>query len=165
MTKLLVNYCTYKTTYRWHSVDAHTMNGAVTMLLSGLPTKAANTSVMHKNDQVTGELPYLQDHESLTLRWRWFECIAHSTSAAVDNCFHPDLTLLVVFLHDWDSALWQSQVAWQSCSVHSHTTKNDESCQKIHWACYISIYEPIFTRDFLPFAHNISLTENLGQAT
>jgi len=25
---------------------------------------------MHKNVQVTGELPYLQDHKSLTLRWR-----------------------------------------------------------------------------------------------
>jgi len=25
---------------------------------------------MHNNDQVTGELPYLQDHKSLTLRWR-----------------------------------------------------------------------------------------------
>ena len=43
-------------------------------------------------------------------------------------------------------------------------TKNDVSCQKIHCACYTSIYEPILTRYFLPFAHNISLTETLGQA-
>jgi len=26
-------------------------------------------SDMHNNDQVTGELPYLQDQKSLTLRW------------------------------------------------------------------------------------------------
>jgi hypothetical protein len=34
------------------------------MLLSLLPIHAANTSVMHNNDQVTGELPYLL-HEKL----------------------------------------------------------------------------------------------------
>jgi len=65
-----MNYRTYKTTNRWRSVDTHAQNRAVTMLLSRLPIDAANTSVMHKNDQVTGELPYLQDHKSLTLRWR-----------------------------------------------------------------------------------------------
>jgi len=54
---------------RWRSVDAHAKNGAVTVLLSLLPIKAANTCVMHNNDQVTGELPYLQDHKLLTLRW------------------------------------------------------------------------------------------------
>jgi len=43
------------------------MNGAVTMLLSLWPIKAANMSVMLNNDQVTGELLYLQDHKSLTL--------------------------------------------------------------------------------------------------
>jgi len=26
--------------------------------------------IMHCNDQIASELPYLQDHESLTLRWR-----------------------------------------------------------------------------------------------
>jgi hypothetical protein len=34
-----------------------------------LRMEAANMSVMHKNDQVTCELLYLQDHTSLTLRW------------------------------------------------------------------------------------------------
>jgi len=29
--------------------------------------------MMHNNDQVTGELPYLQDHKSLTLHWRWYK--------------------------------------------------------------------------------------------
>ena len=44
-------------------------------------------------------------------------------------------------------------------------TKNDVSWQKIHCACYTWIYEPIFPIYILPFAHNISLTETLGQAT
>jgi hypothetical protein len=44
-------------------------------------------------------------------------------------------------------------------------TKNDISCQKIHCACYTSIDEPILTSYFLPFAHNISQNETLGQAT
>jgi len=69
-TKSLVNYCTYKTTNCWCSVDAHAKNGAVTVLLPVLLINAANTWVMHNNDQVTGELPYLQDHKLLTLRWR-----------------------------------------------------------------------------------------------
>jgi len=39
-------------------------------LLSLLAIKAANMPVIHINNQVTGELPYLQHHKSLTLRWR-----------------------------------------------------------------------------------------------
>jgi hypothetical protein len=69
MTKTLVNYRTYKNTNHWRFVDAHAKNGAVTVLVSLLPIEAANTSVMHNNDQVTGELPYLQDDKSLTLCW------------------------------------------------------------------------------------------------
>jgi len=45
------------TTNRWRSVDTHAKNGEVTVLLSLLPLDAANISVMHNNDQVTGELP------------------------------------------------------------------------------------------------------------
>jgi len=33
-----------------------------------LPIKATSTSIMHNNDQVTGELLNLQDYKSLTLR-------------------------------------------------------------------------------------------------
>jgi hypothetical protein len=43
-------------------------------------------------------------------------------------------------------------------------TKNDVSCQKIHCVSYTSIYEQIFT-SYLPFDHNISLTDTFGQAT
>jgi hypothetical protein len=49
-------------------MDAHGKNRAVTVLLSLLPIKAANTTIMHINGQVTGELPYLHDHKSLMLR-------------------------------------------------------------------------------------------------
>jgi hypothetical protein len=65
-----ISYSWYTAKDRWRSVDAHAKNGAVTVLLSLLPVKAANTTVMHNNDQVTGELPDIQDHKSLTLRWR-----------------------------------------------------------------------------------------------
>jgi hypothetical protein len=43
MTKSLLNYRTYKITYHWCSVDAHAKNWAVTVLLSLLPIKAANS--------------------------------------------------------------------------------------------------------------------------
>ena len=62
-----ITYSGCKAKNRSRSVDAHAKTGAVTLLLSLLPIEAANTSVMHNNDQVTGDLPYLQDHKSLTL--------------------------------------------------------------------------------------------------
>jgi len=56
-----------------------------------------------------------------------------------------------------------------SCVIMLHCSlthdKNDVLCQKIHCACYTSIYEPIFTSYFLPFTHNTSVTQTLGQAT
>jgi hypothetical protein len=61
-------YSRCKAKNRWRWVDAHAENGAVIVLLSLLPMEAANTSIMHNIDQVTGELRYLQDHKSLTLR-------------------------------------------------------------------------------------------------
>jgi hypothetical protein len=62
-----ITYSRCKGKNRGRSVDAHAKNGAVTLLLAVLPIEAANTSVMHNNDQVTSELPYLQDHKSMTL--------------------------------------------------------------------------------------------------
>jgi len=125
-----MNFRTYTTKDHWCSIDAHAKNEAVTVKLSLLPIKAANTSSMHYNHQVTCELSYLQDHRLLTLHWHSSQGIVHSTSAAVDICFHPDLTLLVVFLLDWDSALWQSWAAYLSRTVHSHMTKNTLSEQR-----------------------------------
>jgi len=88
-----ITYSRCKAKNRWRSVDAYAKNGAVTVLQSLLPIKAANTTVMHINAQVTGDLPYLHDHKLLTLRWRSFQCIVHYTFAAVHKCFHPDLTI------------------------------------------------------------------------
>jgi len=66
---------------------------------------------MDNNDQVSSELPHLHDHKSLSLHWRSFEYIVQSTSAAVDNGFHSDLSWSADILPDWDSALWQSREA------------------------------------------------------
>jgi len=41
-------------TKRGGFVDALPWNGVVTVLLTILPTKAADASVMHKSDQITG---------------------------------------------------------------------------------------------------------------
>jgi len=160
-----INYPRCKAQHRWCFIDAHSKNGVVTVLLSLSPIKAANMSVMNNSDHVTRELPYLQDHKSFTHRWPTFHCIVHSTSAAVNNRFHHDLTLLVVFLSDCDSALRQSRVVYYWCTVHSHTTKHDVYRQMIHCICYTSVYQPIFTSYFSWFTQNIYLTENLGQAT
>jgi hypothetical protein len=149
----------------WRSVDAHSQNGAMTVLLSLLPIKAANTWLMPNSDQSTVELPYLHNHESWMLRWCSFYCIVHSTSAAIVSSFHHDLNLLVVFLPDWDLALGQSRVQYHSCTVRLHRTKIYVSCQMLHCACYTSVYRPIFTSCCIPFAHNISLTKTLSQNT
>jgi len=42
----------------------------MTVLVSLLPIKVANTSVLHNNAHVIGEIPYFQDLKSLTLRLR-----------------------------------------------------------------------------------------------
>jgi len=174
MTKSLVIYRAFMTRNRWRSVDAHAQNGAVTVLLSLLPIQAANTSVMHNNDQVSGELPYLQDHKSLTLRWRSLKRILHSTSAAVDNCIHPDLTYRLSFWliktrprgkTERRNHLALFTLTRLKLMYHAKRFMPKDSCQKIHCACYASIYERIFTIYFLPFAHNTSLTETPGQAT
>ena len=79
------------------------------MLLSLLPIQAANTSVRHNSNQVTVQLPDLQDHKLLTLPRPSFECIVHSTSAAIVNRVHHDLNFLGIILADRDSTMWQSR--------------------------------------------------------
>ena len=120
---------------------------------------------MHNSNQITVWLPYLQNHKLLTLCWRWFECIVHSTSAAIDNGFHHDVNFLVVFLTDWDFALWQSWAQQHSSTVRSHTTTINVSCQKVHCTSYTSVYQPVFTSYCSPFAHIISLTMTLCHNT
>jgi len=159
-----MNYPRFKAKNGWPYFDPHSQNGVVRVLLLLLPIKAANQSVIHNSDQITVQLPYLQDHKSLMLCWRLFWCIAYSTSCAIDNCFHHDLNVLAVFLMDWVSALWPRRAKYYACTVHSHTTKIYLSFQKIHSACYTSVYQPIFTSYCSPFPHNISLIGSLGRA-
>jgi len=159
-----MNYPTCKAKNRWCSIATHSRNGAVSVLLSLSPINAANRCLMSDNNQVTGELSYLQDHKLSMLRWCSFYCIAHSTFAAINDCFHNNLNWLVVFLSDYDVALWQGQAEIHSCAVHFHTTKNNVPFQKFYCACYISVCHPISTSYYSPFAHNISLTETFNQA-
>jgi len=97
--------CSKSLTLRWRSFPASGRN----MSLTQLPIKAANLSVTHHSDQDDVQLLYLHNHKSLTLRWHSFWCIVHSTLAAIDNRFHYNLTLLVIFLPDWELALRQSR--------------------------------------------------------
>jgi len=120
---------------------------------------------MNTSDQNSAELLYFQDNKCLTLHWHSFECIVHSTSAAIDNCFLQDLSQFVVSVSNWDSAIWQSRAQNHSCSVHTDMPKNGVSHQMIYCAWYTSFYQLIFTSYCSPITHNISLTETLGQAT
>ena len=87
-----ISYPGCKAKNRRRSVDSHTQNWAVTVLLSLLRIKVAITFGMHNSDQITVQLQYVQDQKLLTLHSHSFECIVHSTSGAIDNCFYHDLT-------------------------------------------------------------------------
>ena len=69
-TKLLLNCQTNKTKNCWSSVDAHFQDGAEMVLLSLLPIKGGNTSIMCIHYQMAFLLPDLHDRKLLTLHWR-----------------------------------------------------------------------------------------------
>ena len=71
-TNWKINYPRCEAKTHWRSVDAHSQDAAGSMSLSHLPIKAPNISVMHHSNQTVVQLPYLQNHKSLTLRWRSF---------------------------------------------------------------------------------------------
>jgi len=54
----------------WHSIDAHYHYGAGNVALFLFPVRAANTLIMHSNDQIASEWPDLQDQKSWKLSWR-----------------------------------------------------------------------------------------------
>jgi len=56
-----VGYPRWKAKNCWHSVDSHFQNGALTMSRCLLPLNTANMLVIHNSDQITFQLPYLQD--------------------------------------------------------------------------------------------------------
>ena len=69
----------------WHSVDAHSHDGAGHVDLSLFPIKAANTLITNSNNQIASELPESQEQESLMLRWHTYsewgrECVALSVA-------------------------------------------------------------------------------------
>jgi len=64
------HYQWWKVKNHWPSVDAHNHEGALSVSLSGFPIKAANTVIIYKNNHIAFDLPDLQVHKSLTLRWR-----------------------------------------------------------------------------------------------
>jgi len=160
-----INYARSEAQSPWCSIDAHSQDAAGSISLSRLAIGAANISLMHHSDQIVVQLPYSRNHKSLTPCWPSFYCIVHSTLAAIDNSFHYDLNMLVVFPADWDLALWQSRAQLHSCTVRPHTTKIYVSYQIVHCACHSSVYQPILTSYCSPFAHNISLTNTLVQDT
>jgi hypothetical protein len=92
-----VNYWTYKTTHRWRSIDAHAKNRVVTLLRSLFPKRAANTTVMHNNGKVTGELPYLHDHKLLTLHWRSID--AHCNVLYINHLLPSICVLILIWLY------------------------------------------------------------------
>jgi len=71
-TKSLFNYHTYRTKNHWHSIDAHSQYGAVSMMQFHLAINAGNMSVVPNSNQITIQLPYLQQQKSLMLRWSSF---------------------------------------------------------------------------------------------
>jgi len=50
-TKWNINYPRCDANYHWRTLDTHSQNEVVTMLLSRLPMNASNMSVMHNSDQ------------------------------------------------------------------------------------------------------------------
>jgi len=83
----------------WHSADTHCHDWAGSVSLSIWSMKAANTSSMHQNGQVSNQLPDLQDQKSLTLCWRSFSesgreriafsCAYKGSLYVVDECLWP----------------------------------------------------------------------------
>jgi len=58
----------------------------VTVLLAPLPLKAANTLVMDNSNQMTFQLPYVQDQKSFMLRRHSFsECGSYQVACSFDG--------------------------------------------------------------------------------
>ena len=68
----LLNYLTYRTKNRWHSVDPQFQNGAGSMRLALFPEKAANFTMMNSHNESSCRLPMMRDQKSLTLGGRSF---------------------------------------------------------------------------------------------
>ena len=74
------------------SVDHHFQNGAVTVSLSLSPVIAANTLVMHTSKQIASQVTYLQDKQSLTLRWHSFSAWGCNGASAKSEIIYRNRT-------------------------------------------------------------------------
>jgi len=110
---------------------------------------------------------------------RWRSVDAHCNVLFIQHLLPPIIVFILIWLYRlsfWliktrprGKAERRNHVALFTLTrlklmYHAKRFMPKDSCQKIHCACYASIYEPIFTSYFLPFAHNTSLTETPGQA-
>jgi hypothetical protein len=66
-TNWIIKSPRWKANICWRSIDGHSKNRAVTVLLSLPPINATCTSVINCSDQIPAKLHYLHDHNSLTL--------------------------------------------------------------------------------------------------
>jgi len=83
------NGLTHKIKNRWHSVDAHFPNVAVTMSISLVPIQASHTLVMDNSEQIGVQLTYLPQNISLPLRWCSVSecgCYCAEVSVAYKGC-------------------------------------------------------------------------------
>jgi len=88
-----INYAKYKGKNSWCSVDPHSKSGAVLMVLSLLPIKAAITSIMNDSDEIPGELRYLQDHN------HWHSIDAHFNVLSIQHLLPSMIVFLMVWLY------------------------------------------------------------------
>lgn len=66
-TNRCLGYPWWEANTYWHTIDTPDENGVGRVSRSPLPIPAANKLVMHNTDQITFQLPYLQDQQLLTL--------------------------------------------------------------------------------------------------
>jgi len=115
-TKSLLNYLTYKTKNRWHSVDAHFQNGAGRLCLPLLPKNPANTPFMNGGNRSPLRLPMMQYQNLLTLCWR-------SYSGAYGSLFCVQSQPIP---HGWMAVTDQrSEYTWCNTKNHWHPVDAD----------------------------------------
>jgi hypothetical protein len=107
-------------------------------------------------------IPNVQDPKLLALCKCSFECIIHLKYAAIDNCIHQDMNLMVTILTDWDWANWKSGGQKYYFPGWLHLIKIFIFCQMIHFVSSTSVCQWIFLWHHSPFLQNTSLNVVLG---
>ena len=126
-SKSLPKQPTYKTKNRWCSIDAHFQHGAVTMSISPLPIEAADTLIMDNSKQIASQTTYLQDQNSLTLRWRSFSGSAVTLLPSLLPIKAADTLVM-------DNS---EQIASQLNHLHDQILWTLHWCSFSEWGCYL----------------------------